>query len=63
MKKLIVISLVVLLVLGAVGIAFAWGVKCPIDGFRMYFTGQTRVEWGNIIWKYRCPVGHIFWTR
>ena len=40
MKKLLVISLVVLLVLGAVGIAYAWGVKCPIDGFRMYFTGQ-----------------------
>jgi len=34
------------------------GDTCPICGMGVYFTGQTRVEWGKLQKIYRCPVGH-----
>ena len=27
----------------------------------MYFTGETKVEWGRLFHLYECPVGHGYW--
>ena len=35
--------------------------KCPICGMNMYFTGNTKVEFGKLLKEYKCPVGHIYW--
>lgn len=42
-------------------LAFAGDVTCPIDNSSMYFTGETRVEMGKLLKKYRCPMGHTAW--
>ena len=42
--------------------ALAQTISCPIDGLMMYFTGETRVEMGKMLYKYRCPQGHVTWV-
>jgi predicted nucleic-acid-binding Zn-ribbon protein len=44
------------------GIALA-AQNCPSCGGLMYFTGQTKTEWGNLFKLYKCPVGHLWWIK
>ena len=37
------------------------GQTCPSCGMRMYFTGETRTEWGKLLQMYKCPAGHDYW--
>jgi hypothetical protein len=41
----------------------AGNVICPIDDFVAYFTGTTRVVDGTLLYQYRCPRGHIMWSK
>ena len=59
MKKILIITLVLLLV--TVSIAFAWGKECPVCEGNMYRTGQSTVEYGKILYEYRCVLGHTYW--
>ena len=34
---------------------------CPSCRMQMYFTGDTEMEWGKLLYKYRCPAGHEYW--
>ena len=36
-------------------------VKCQYDSFSMYFTGETKTEFGKLLYKYKCAGGHIVW--
>jgi predicted RNA-binding Zn-ribbon protein involved in translation (DUF1610 family) len=29
----------------------------------MYFTGQTKTEWGKLLKLYQCPSGHKYWLN
>lgn len=42
--------------------AYAWGMSCPIDSMGMYFTGNTRIEMGKLLYEYKCPSGHVTWV-
>jgi len=35
--------------------------KCPSCGMSMYFTGESKSEWGKLLYLYECPVGHTWW--
>ena len=50
-------------VLAAATAAHAATVYCPIDKFQMYFTGETKVEMGVLLGKYRDANGHTTWAR
>jgi len=28
----------------------------------MYFTGQTKMDWGKLLQLHRCPMGHQYWV-
>ena len=62
MKRIFIIMLVVLMFLAVATVVMAW-VKCPVDGFSMYFTGSTRVDFGHLMKEYKCPVGHTYWFK
>jgi len=59
-KKIILIAVILLLLVVIVTIAYA-ALKCPICGLSMYWTGKTDVEWGKLMYQYRCPAGHVYW--
>ena len=27
----------------------------------MYFTGETKTEWGKLLYLNKCPAGHAYW--
>jgi hypothetical protein len=58
-KSLLIAFLLVLLALPII----AGNVTCPIDDMAAYFTGTTRVVDGTLLYQYRCPRGHIMWSR
>lgn len=35
--------------------------KCQICNFFLIYTGETRIEIGKILKKYKCSNGHINW--
>ncbi|MFO7885539.1 MAG: hypothetical protein R6U68_12005, partial [Desulfobacteraceae bacterium] len=37
--------------------------KCLTCGNSMYFTGETRTEWGKLQKMYKCPSGHAWWVN
>jgi hypothetical protein len=37
------------------------GPTCQYDNTSLYFTGNTKVEWGKLVKEYKCPVGHTYW--
>ena len=41
--------------------ATAYAYTCQYDNLQLYFTGQTKVEWGKIVKLYKCPAGHAYW--
>ena len=58
MRKTVLFSLALLLIAAAAASA----IDCPSCGSRMFFTGQTDLEWGKLIRLYRCPAGHEYWV-
>jgi len=34
---------------------------CPSCRMQMYSTGDTEMEWGKLLYKYKCPAGHEYW--
>ncbi len=56
MKKLI-ITIVALLIM----VSVAWAYTCQYCGGGLYFTGQTKVEYGKLAYLYKCPAGHMYW--
>jgi len=63
MKKIFIIMLVVLMFLAVAVTVMAWGVKCPVDGFSMRFTGYTKVDFGRLMKEYKCVMGHTYWFK
>jgi hypothetical protein len=59
-KSLLIVCLLLLLL--ALPIV-AGNVICPIDDMAAYFTGTTRVIDGTLLYQYRCPRGHILWSK
>lgn len=43
------------------GSAFAGNYTCQLDGNAMYMTGATRIDFGHLLYEYKCPVGHTAW--
>lgn len=35
--------------------------KCQYDNFQLYNTGQTKIEWGKLVYLYKCASGHGYW--
>jgi hypothetical protein len=56
-KKLILGALM----LAYAAIASAQNYSCQLDGSAMYFTGQTRIDFGHLLYEYKCPMGHTAW--
>lgn len=46
----------------ASAVAMASSETCPIDNSMMWFTGQTRVEMGKMLYLYKCPLRHTAWV-
>jgi len=63
MKKY-VIGLIIsgLVIFSGIGIAMA-GENCPSCGGSMYFTGETKTDWGKLFYLYKCPSGHAWWIK
>lgn len=40
----------------------AKAVICAIDKLTMVYTGQSEVDDGVTIYRYRCPNGHVIWS-
>ena len=57
MKRLTIIAAFLLFS----GLAVAYGYKCQYDNSSLYFTGQTKVEYGKLAKLYKCATGHRFW--
>jgi len=36
--------------------------SCQYDGSSMYFTGNTKIEWGKLLKEFKCHAGHITWA-
>jgi hypothetical protein len=34
---------------------------CPSCSMSMFWTGETKTEWGKILKLYKCPAGHAYW--
>ena len=45
----------------ALGLMFA--ATCPVDDKAGYFTGNTKVVSGVLMKEYKCPMGHVYWSR
>jgi hypothetical protein len=45
----------------AVMVVFAETYRCQLDNGTMYFTGNTKTEWGKLAKEYKCPSGHSYW--
>ena len=41
--------------------SYSSGPQCQYDNSSLYFTGNTKTEWGKLAKEYRCPSGHIYW--
>jgi len=39
------------------------GENCPSCGSSMYFTGETKTDWGKLFYMYKCPAGHTWWIK
>jgi len=63
-KSIVFVSVFAGLVLASVAVATLVPMSgpCPIDGGSTYFTGQTKVVSGKLLYQYRCPQGHINWV-
>jgi len=35
--------------------------KCQYDKTTLYMTGKTKVEWGKLVYLYKCAAGHRYW--
>ena len=35
--------------------------KCPLCTSTMYWTGQTKTEWGKLTYEMKCASGHVSW--
>jgi hypothetical protein len=62
MKKLINkrLLLILSLLFLSMGVAAA-NYKCQYDNLPLYFTGQTKVENGKLVKRYKCASGHKYW--
>lgn len=60
MKRIVKTSTILLVLTVAIA-AYAQSVTCPIDRMSMYFTGNTQVEMGKLLYEYKCPNDHITW--
>jgi hypothetical protein len=56
--------IVVAAIIAAAITVYAADVKCPIDNYSMYFTGQTQIDTvsGKLLYEYKCPMGHVTWV-
>ena len=34
---------------------------CQYDNFPLYNTGKTKIEWGKLVYLYKCSAGHKYW--
>jgi hypothetical protein len=43
----------------------AASVTCPVDDSSSYFTGETKIDSGHLMNKYKCNLNakHVFWVR
>ena len=60
MKRCVIGLLLVLWVVSGLAIAAE---RCPTCGGLMYFTGETRTDWGKLFYLYKCPSGHTWWIE
>ena len=37
--------------------------QCPVCNMSGYFTGTTKVDWGQLFYLYECPNGHRWWSK
>lgn len=35
--------------------------KCPLCWGQMRWTGETKTEWGKLVYEMECPSGHTSW--
>lgn len=58
MKRIITAGILLLLA----GWAAAYGYTCKFDNTSLYFTGESKQEFGKMEKKYRCKAGkHVYW--
>ena len=60
-KRIVIVWVLVLLIASIGGLAFCMSQKCPSCGMGMYFTGETKTEWGKLFYLYECPSSHSYW--
>jgi hypothetical protein len=61
MKKLILVLIFLALLFHLFSIPGYTGEICPSCSMSMFFTGETKVDWGKVLKLYECPVGHSYW--
>ena len=42
-------------------VSFAYAIDCQFDGFRMMWTGATKIDGSKMLKEYRCLSGHRWW--
>lgn len=40
---------------------YSSGPTCQYDNFSLMWTGETKIEWGQLVKQYRCLSDHIYW--
>jgi hypothetical protein len=60
MKRILKVAAVTLAI-GLASSALAQAVRCALDNYSMYFTGETRQEMGKLLLEYKCAAGHVTW--
>jgi Zn-finger nucleic acid-binding protein len=56
-KKKLILCIAMLLISVSV-----FALDCPACGGNLYWTGETKTEWGKILKLERCPAGHQYWV-
>tara|TARA_B110000467_G_C18140408_1_gene378436 strand:- start:226 stop:600 length:375 start_codon:yes stop_codon:yes gene_type:complete len=62
MKKILLIISIIAMSSSANNL-FAQTESCSYDDMSMYFTGETKTEWGNLHYLYKCANGHAWWIN
>ena len=60
LKNVILVVVTVLFFLSMPTVLNA-GQKCPSCSMGMFWTGETKTEWGKLFQLYKCPAGHAYW--
>jgi opacity protein-like surface antigen len=57
MKKFFFVSVLLVILMAA-----AYAMTCQLCNGRLWFTGNTRVEYGKLLYEYECASGHSYWV-